>query len=175
MRTEIVARHPAFGEVTFTLDATDAARAFSLWKQIVASAKQWNVVSNSAASSSETPSGNQIEKREPQLAVASREDDWDLNGDSMPFAATKLEAEMEAMIPVVRRTGEQEDAQCWWMQFRVADELIASGRTIMLKDAEGQDTDTFDVVAMWRRERETCPSLWASKWRKKQAQIANPA
>jgi hypothetical protein len=42
----IEAKHPAFGTVTFTIDATDANHSFSLWKQIVSSTKQWVVKRN---------------------------------------------------------------------------------------------------------------------------------
>lgn len=47
MKVEIVATHPAFGEVAFAIEAEDGAKAFSLWKQIVYSGKQWIVKSNS--------------------------------------------------------------------------------------------------------------------------------
>jgi hypothetical protein len=42
----LVAEHPAFGEVTFTVLAKDRATAFSQWKQIVFSSRQWIVKSN---------------------------------------------------------------------------------------------------------------------------------
>lgn len=45
----LVATHPAFGTVTFVISATDAKTAFSLWKQIVHSSRQWVVTHNSGA------------------------------------------------------------------------------------------------------------------------------
>jgi len=42
----IVAKHPGFGEVSFTLAATDAKAAFSTWKNIVGSGRQWQIVTN---------------------------------------------------------------------------------------------------------------------------------
>jgi hypothetical protein len=42
----LVATHPAFGTVTFIISATDAKTAFSLWKQIVHSSRQWVVQRN---------------------------------------------------------------------------------------------------------------------------------
>lgn len=49
MKCEIVAVHPAFGEVTFAIRASDEKRAFSLWKQIVCNPRQWSVRSNVSA------------------------------------------------------------------------------------------------------------------------------
>jgi hypothetical protein len=42
----LVATHPAFGTVTFGINAADAKTAFSLWKQIVHSSRQWVVQRN---------------------------------------------------------------------------------------------------------------------------------
>jgi hypothetical protein len=44
----IIATHPAFGTVTFTLDAVDAKAAFATWKQVVGSTRQWIVKRNEA-------------------------------------------------------------------------------------------------------------------------------
>jgi hypothetical protein len=49
---EVVATHPAFGEVVFLIEAEDAAKAFSIWKQIVYSSRQWIVKSNTAVEAS---------------------------------------------------------------------------------------------------------------------------
>jgi hypothetical protein len=46
---EIVATHPAFGEVRFVVAAEDSHKAFALWKQIVFSSRQWIVKSNTQA------------------------------------------------------------------------------------------------------------------------------
>jgi hypothetical protein len=48
-KVEIVAQHPAFGTVTFLIDAEDGTKAFSLWKQIIYSSRQWIVKSNNGA------------------------------------------------------------------------------------------------------------------------------
>jgi hypothetical protein len=48
-KAEIVATHPAFGEVTFVIEAEDTVKAFSIWKQIVFSSRQWVVKSNTVA------------------------------------------------------------------------------------------------------------------------------
>lgn len=48
----IEATHPAFGTVTFTIPAQDAKQAFSLWKQIVFSSRQWMVKRNETDSAS---------------------------------------------------------------------------------------------------------------------------
>jgi hypothetical protein len=45
-RHAITANHQAFGSVEFTLEARDAKDAFSKFKQIVFSAKQWIVTDN---------------------------------------------------------------------------------------------------------------------------------
>jgi hypothetical protein len=42
----LIATHPAFGTVTFVISAADAKSAFSLWKQIVHSSRQWVVQRN---------------------------------------------------------------------------------------------------------------------------------
>jgi len=42
----VVATHPAYGEVVFIIPANDAKHAFSLWKQIVFSSRQWVVKRN---------------------------------------------------------------------------------------------------------------------------------
>ena len=43
---EIVAQHMAFGTVVFVIDAEDDKQAFTKWKQVVYSGKQWIVKSN---------------------------------------------------------------------------------------------------------------------------------
>jgi hypothetical protein len=42
----IVATHPAFGTVEFLIEADDAPKAFTKWKSVVYSGRQWNVRSN---------------------------------------------------------------------------------------------------------------------------------
>ena len=51
----LVATHPAFGKVTFVISATDAKTAFSLWKQIVHSSRQWVVQRNVSDGFREVP------------------------------------------------------------------------------------------------------------------------
>lgn len=63
MRVEITAVHPAFGEVTFIVQAENGLKAFSLWKSIVFSPRQWSVRKNtgsefSAAKTVASPSLN---------------------------------------------------------------------------------------------------------------------
>jgi hypothetical protein len=44
---QIVARHPALGEIHFTVTAAaDSKAAFAKWKNIVFSPRQWSIVSN---------------------------------------------------------------------------------------------------------------------------------
>ena len=57
----ITATHPAFGAVTFTLDAADAKAAFAVWKQIVGSTKQWIVKRNEEGTACATPAGQHID------------------------------------------------------------------------------------------------------------------
>jgi len=45
-KAKIVATHPAFGEVVFFIEAEDEKKAFTAWKQIVYSSRQWSVKSN---------------------------------------------------------------------------------------------------------------------------------
>jgi hypothetical protein len=45
---ELTATHPAFGTVVFGVEAEDDKKAFSIWKQIVYSSRQWVVKSNVA-------------------------------------------------------------------------------------------------------------------------------
>ena len=47
-KATIVATHPAFGEVTFVIEAADTKQAFEVWKQIVSSSRRWIVKSNVA-------------------------------------------------------------------------------------------------------------------------------
>jgi hypothetical protein len=49
MKVEITAVHPAFGEVTFIVEAENGLKAFSLWKSIVFSPRQWSVRKNTGA------------------------------------------------------------------------------------------------------------------------------
>jgi hypothetical protein len=49
MKTRITAVHPAFGEVCFEFEAKDGNQAFSLWKSIVFSPRQWSVRKNSGS------------------------------------------------------------------------------------------------------------------------------
>ena len=42
----IIARHPAYGTVTFVIPAADAKAAFNAWKQILAASRQWVVERN---------------------------------------------------------------------------------------------------------------------------------
>jgi hypothetical protein len=51
----IIATHPAFGIVTFALDAADAKAAFAVWKQVVGSTKQWIVKRNEEGTACATP------------------------------------------------------------------------------------------------------------------------
>jgi len=51
----ITATHPAFGTVTFALDAADAKSAFAVWKQVVGSTKQWIVKRNEEGTACATP------------------------------------------------------------------------------------------------------------------------
>lgn len=51
----ITATHPAFGTVTFALDAADAKAAFAVWKQVVGSTKQWIVKRNEEGTACATP------------------------------------------------------------------------------------------------------------------------
>lgn len=51
MKVEITAVHPAFGEVTFILEAENGLKAFSLWKSIVFSPRQWSVRKNTGSES----------------------------------------------------------------------------------------------------------------------------
>jgi hypothetical protein len=74
----ITATHPAFGTVTFALDATDAKAAFVVWKQVVGSTKQWIVKRNEEGTACATPAVQQVdenvctkhEERKPRF-------DWD--------------------------------------------------------------------------------------------------
>jgi hypothetical protein len=45
-KVSITAVHPAFGEVGFEFLAEDGNHAFSLWKSIVFSPRQWSVRKN---------------------------------------------------------------------------------------------------------------------------------
>lgn len=53
-KIEITATHPAFGEVTFVIRADDGKQAFTLWKQIVYSSRQWVVQKNSGSNVPQT-------------------------------------------------------------------------------------------------------------------------
>lgn len=50
-KISIIAVHPAFGEVSFELQAEDGNHAFSLWKSIVFSPRQWSVRKNGGSPS----------------------------------------------------------------------------------------------------------------------------
>lgn len=60
-KIEIVAVHPAYGEVTFSIPAQDAREAFSLFKQIVFSCRQWSVRKNGGGESKSTVSETEDE------------------------------------------------------------------------------------------------------------------
>jgi hypothetical protein len=52
----IVANHPAYGDVSFELLATDEKHAFSQWKQIVCNPRQWIVRQNEKGTANASPS-----------------------------------------------------------------------------------------------------------------------
>jgi hypothetical protein len=54
----LVTTHPAFGTVTFTLDAPDEKTAFTKWKSIVGTQKQWIVRRNLANTGQATPTAD---------------------------------------------------------------------------------------------------------------------
>lgn len=69
MRVEITAVHPAFGEVTFIVQAENGLKAFSLWKSIVFSPRQWSVRKNSGSefSAAKTVASPNLNGVEPDL------------------------------------------------------------------------------------------------------------
>jgi hypothetical protein len=66
----IEATHPAYGTVTFTIPAEDAKQAFSLWKQIVFSSRQWMVKRNEtgAAAAGRVPHKAILEAVDPEFS-----------------------------------------------------------------------------------------------------------
>jgi hypothetical protein len=66
----IEATHPAFGTVTFTIPAEDSKQAFSLWKQIVFSSRQWMVKRNETGRASAVPvsHGDMLDAVDPEFS-----------------------------------------------------------------------------------------------------------
>lgn len=71
----ITATHPAFGTVTFTLDAADAKAAFAVWKQVVGSTKQWIVKRNEEGTACATPAVQYVDNSYRALDISDVSED----------------------------------------------------------------------------------------------------
>jgi len=65
---KIVAKHPVYGVVAFTLDADDEKAAFFLWKRVVGNHRQWNLRQNTQIAGTTLTLGTQAQ------ALIDRED-----------------------------------------------------------------------------------------------------
>lgn len=67
---------------------------------------------------------------------------------------------------------DEENAESWWVSLnsieeKAAQEVVYAKGVVKKVDKRGNETDSYDMVAMWRRDRETCKSWVAKQWRKK--------